>query len=522
MSDSLLARERTRGFHERMPKALRELGAKVHERVVWSERGDGRFIDAIRAALKKKHDAFCEFLRAKDEWGARLRAIYGKKMIELHPEGSSQKGGKGDPAGGGKLELRPLPGRASCADQVLKAAMQEVGPGPTWEDPMLTPGGEPTLDDKLAFLGDVHNVIYPDSSIGPAEWNEPECESKAESGDDAKRKSLGNLIHLYAGDVLLGIRETQFERLLGFLVDVDAEFFPERLGIPTAKGITGAGAAVPDLVQWAGGTKATLVVVFTDIVSSSALRNKLGNCAMNKLQQAHFDHAAGQVSRFGGRVVKTIGDSVMAAFRAATDALDFAMAVNAEPGDSRIAVRAGLHVGPVTVAPADVNGGTVDYASRVVHEAVGAEVWLSNEAKSHVDQDRSPQHASLQWVSHRGVKLKGFPGKQTLYSLAGLPNAQKADLVGEEHPEPEKKCLKWRDLGKAGATAGALFGLFEAIVYAIPWTWLRDHPASCGIQVTAGVFILVAALGWFVPPWCKFAWWSTLLIGLGLLILSRL
>ena len=98
----------------------------------------------------------------------------------------------------------------------------------------------------------------------------------------------------------------------------------------------------------------------------------------------------------------------------------------------------------------------------------------------------------------------------------------KADAAGEERPEPEKMWLKWRDLGSAGAAAGALIGLFEACVYGIPWTWLRDHPATCGIQVAAGVFILVAALGWFVPPWRKYAWGSNLLVGLGLLILSRL
>jgi len=90
-----------------------------------------------------------------------------------------------------------------------------------------------------------------------------------------------------------------------------------------------------------------------------------------------------------------------------------------------------------------------------------------------------------------------------------------------ESQDPPKDNPAWA-FRSAGAAAGALFGLFEASVYGIPWTWLRDHPATCGIQVAAGVFILVAALGWFVPPWRKFAWWSNLLIGLGLLILSRL
>jgi len=109
-------------------------------------------------------------------------------------------------------------------------------------------------------------------------------------------------------------------------------------------------------------------------------------------------------------------------------------------------------------------------------------------------------------------------------SRSGLPRPEggKADVAGEEHPEPEKMCLKWRDLCSASAVACLLIGLFEATVYGIPWAWLRDHPATCGIQVAAGVFILVASLGWFVPPWRKYAWWSTLLVGLGLLILSRL
>ena len=107
-------------------------------------------------------------------------------------------------------------------------------------------------------------------------------------------------------------------------------------------------------------------------------------------------------------------------------------------------------------------------------------------------------------------------------SAMARPEGGKADLAGEERPEAEKKCLRWRDLCSAGAAAGALFGLFEAIVYGIPWAWLRDHPATCGIQVAAGVFILVAALGWFVPPWRKYAWWRSLLVRLGLLILSRL
>jgi len=181
-------------------------------------------------------------------------------------------------------------------------------------------------------------------------------------------------------------------------------------------------AAAPDrqggsLAQWAGGPKATLAVVFTDIVASAALGNKIGNRAMDELRRAHFAAAAGLVSRLDGRVVKTIGDSVMAAFHAATDALDFALAVTAVPGDSRIRLRAGLHVGPVTVEDADLHGSAVNYAARVVGAAKGPEIWLSSEAKSHVDQHRDPHHAKLTWLEHPGLEIKGFAGKHILWSV---------------------------------------------------------------------------------------------------------
>ena len=178
-----------------------------------------------------------------------------------------------------------------------------------------------------------------------------------------------------------------------------------------------APSAGVSLLQWAGATKATLAIVFTDIVSSAALGNKLGNRAMDELRRAHFRCATELVNRYGGRVVKTIGDSVLAAFHAASDALDFASAVNCDPGDERIAVRAGIHVGPVTVEENDVYGATVNYAARVAATPKDAEVWLSNEAKSHVDQEGAPHQATLRWLNHSGLEIKGFPGKHILWSL---------------------------------------------------------------------------------------------------------
>ena len=169
--------------------------------------------------------------------------------------------------------------------------------------------------------------------------------------------------------------------------------------------------------QWVAAPKATLAIAFTDVVSSSLLGNKLGNRAMDELRRAHFTHTEELIRAHDGFLVKTIGDSVMAAFRAVTDALDFALAVHADPGDRRIQVRAGAHVGPVTVEEHDAYGATINYAARVVAGPRGAEVWLSSEAKSHIDQEGAPQHAGLKWQCHGGLVLKGFPGKHVLWSV---------------------------------------------------------------------------------------------------------
>ncbi len=169
--------------------------------------------------------------------------------------------------------------------------------------------------------------------------------------------------------------------------------------------------------QWAGSGRATLAIAFSDIVSSSALGRKLGNRAMDELRRAHFRQARELVERHDGYVIKNIGDSIMAAFRAAADALNFALAVHAEPGDPRIQVRAGVHVGPVTVEGDDAFGTTVNYAARVVGAPKGAEVWLSSEARNHVDEDGAAEHAALHWQPHTGLELKGFPGRHVLWSV---------------------------------------------------------------------------------------------------------
>jgi class 3 adenylate cyclase len=167
---------------------------------------------------------------------------------------------------------------------------------------------------------------------------------------------------------------------------------------------------------WAGGKNVSLAIVFTDMVGSTELGQELGDYSMAQLRMAHFAQCRLFVEKHRGYELKTIGDSIMAAFRSASDALDFAIDLQAAPGHARIHIRAGIHIGPVQVQDYDAFGSTVDLAARVAAAIKRPGILLSNRAKEDVDQLRAEHHRSLTW---RGfdVELKGFPQKHTIFMV---------------------------------------------------------------------------------------------------------
>lgn len=171
------------------------------------------------------------------------------------------------------------------------------------------------------------------------------------------------------------------------------------------------------LVEWAGGERVTLAIVFTDVVGSTALGNEFGDERMNEILKAHFEQGRGLLNEQGGWEVKTIGDSFMAVFHSTDKALDFAIALHSNPGHPRVQVRAGIHVGEVQVRDRDISGDTVNFSKRVVDAAKDAEIWLSDQAKLNIETLRATRHSGLKWEPHDRVPMKGFSNLFTLWSL---------------------------------------------------------------------------------------------------------
>jgi class 3 adenylate cyclase/tetratricopeptide (TPR) repeat protein len=127
-------------------------------------------------------------------------------------------------------------------------------------------------------------------------------------------------------------------------------------------------------------------VLFTDLVGSTELRTRLGEGAAEDLRRVHDRLLAEAVEANTGRVVKGLGDGIMATFAAASDAVAAAAAIQQSVdrrnrrGDlsASLAVRVGISLGDVTFEDDDVHGTTVIEAARLCAAAAGGQILAAD------------------------------------------------------------------------------------------------------------------------------------------------
>jgi len=168
--------------------------------------------------------------------------------------------------------------------------------------------------------------------------------------------------------------------------------------------------------DWVGADAATLAVVFTDIANSTHAGVSAGDEAFDPIRRDHLQWYETLIERHKGRLIKTKGDGVIAAFRVAWDALSFALAAHDDPGHG-LEIRAGIHVGAVRVDGEDVSANSVALCARIESYAKPGEIWTSDRVKEDVDLEKAARHAHLEWRKHRGQRLKGFPELRLLWSV---------------------------------------------------------------------------------------------------------
>jgi class 3 adenylate cyclase len=153
------------------------------------------------------------------------------------------------------------------------------------------------------------------------------------------------------------------------------------------------------------------IVVFSDLVDSTALLATLGDDRMDDVRRAHVKDVTDAVEGGGGRVVKTLGDGVMSSFESALGALRAAAAIqaaverlDAEQGGIGLAARIGVAAGEPISDGEDLHGMPVVIASRLSSAAATGEVLVQDLVQALV---ASRDGAAVE--EGRDYDLKGVP-----------------------------------------------------------------------------------------------------------------
>ena len=154
-------------------------------------------------------------------------------------------------------------------------------------------------------------------------------------------------------------------------------------------------------------------VLFTDIVGSTVRAAEIGDGPWRRLLAEHNLVARRLVERFGGRVIKTVGDGLLATFDGPARAVRCALAIDEGERELGLEIRAGLHTGEIELQDDDVAGLAVHIGARISALAKAGEVLVSSTVRDLVA-------GSGLVFDDRGVhELKGVPGEWRLFLAAG-------------------------------------------------------------------------------------------------------
>ena len=142
------------------------------------------------------------------------------------------------------------------------------------------------------------------------------------------------------------------------------------------------------IVEWTSGRVATTppagpgqrvlaTMLFTDIVDSTAMLERLGDVAWQELLRHHNVRLRDDLNTLHGREVKTTGDGFLAVFDSATNAVRCGAAMTRSAHEIGLPIRVGIHTGEIEYVGDDVRGTAVHAAARVMSLASSGEVLLS-------------------------------------------------------------------------------------------------------------------------------------------------
>ena len=155
-------------------------------------------------------------------------------------------------------------------------------------------------------------------------------------------------------------------------------------------------------------------ILFTDIVESTALTERMGDAAFRAKARDLDATLRSIITEAGGVPIdgKLLGDGVLATFPAASQAIDAALRCGAAGETQGLPLHLGLHAGDVIREENNVYGGAVNIASRISGLSAPGEVLVSRTVA-----DLARTSAGVTFEDRGEHTLKGIADPQRVFSV---------------------------------------------------------------------------------------------------------
>jgi class 3 adenylate cyclase len=159
------------------------------------------------------------------------------------------------------------------------------------------------------------------------------------------------------------------------------------------------------------GERVLATILFSDIVESTPLLERLGDRAWAELLHDHNARTRAAIDRFRGRELGSAGDGFLALFDGAARALRAAQQMQAASAELGLRIRVGVHTGEVEIVGGQARGVAVHAAARVASLAGPGEVLVSGTTHDLLDG------SGLALESRGDHELKGLSGARPIFAL---------------------------------------------------------------------------------------------------------
>ncbi len=233
-------------------------------------------------------------------------------------------------------------------------------------------------------------------------------------------------------------------------------------------------------------------IMFSDIVGYTDLMGKDQQRALEVVGKNRELHKP-LIEQFGGRLIKEMGDGLMASFSTASEAIQCAHEVQKKAwSDEDLTLRIGIHLGEVVVEGHDVFGDGVNIASRLQTIADPGGIYISES----VHKSIRGMDITSKYLGELRLKNVDYPVKTYAIQGEGLP-------IPEAREEKQLSGTFWAELQRRGVIRAAISYLVVALLLFLLWNQAHSWDITLP-QWSATLFITGLIVGF--PVAMYLAW----------------